>query len=325
MSRPRFTPTYRLAAAGLLALVGASVSGQEMPAAGEALLLAYKHQPGSEQKFRLEAKSDLTVTPEGGLGPLPVSMKLNTTYAEKVTEAQDGTGTLTTRLEAFLVDTNFLGNALVGKLEKGKMVYTLNNQPAPPDGPVAALVGAVNPTQVFTVKRTPSGAIAEGGAPNVGGVGPGSSLAQFPDRPVKVGDTWETTRPVGAGLQGPGAAAGTVLVARYTHTLKEVVKKDGRRFAMIQSSGAATPADQAEAPDVRQSLSGLTRFDIERGVMVSGQYKLDLSMKVAAPALLGAAAANGGGAVPMMQLDGLTTITVLEATAAPNGKKPTGK
>ncbi|MGV3723822.1 MAG: hypothetical protein ACO1SX_23230 [Actinomycetota bacterium] len=332
MTIRRKGPIVRLAAVGALALAGASVAGQEAPPPAQEVSLVYKYKTGSIQKFRMEAKSDLTVTPDGGgIGPLPISSKITTLYTEKVTGTRAGTGTLSARVDSFLVDTDALGNRLVGRLVKGKLTYTVNGQPAPEGGIGAALSSGAEMSKPLTLKRNPLGVVTEGGSPNAGGAGPGNTLAQFPERPLKVGDTWETSQPMGAGFaNGPLGGAGAALQATFTHTLKSLVTKDKRVFAMIESIGATTPMEGEAGPAIKQNISGISRFDVERGVLVGGQYSLDLSMKVGAPALLGGAGGGPaeGAAPPNMKVDGITSLTIQEipnTPAKPAAKKPAVK
>src|SRR6185503_9958397 len=101
----------------------------------------------------------------------------------------------------------------------------------------------------------------------------------------------------------------------YTHILKQVVDKGGKKFAIITTTAAGGTPQEGESA-LTQDLTGTSRFDIERGTLVSGQYTLNVSLRAGLPQMPGGAggagAALGGG-----QVDGLTNITVAEAPADP--------
>ena len=325
---------YRLSAALLatgLVGVGITAARAQDPATPPPteFTLAYKYQTGNIQKFRLETKSDLTLTPEGGggiaasLGPLPIASKMTTAYTEKVAGTRQGTGTLTIKVDSLLIDTNVMGRASVIKVQNGKTTATVDGQPAPE----GALGGAANSlsTKPVTVKRDPRGLVtSESGGMPAGGAG--ASIAQLPDHPVKVGDSWEVVQQVAANLPGPGGGIAPPLDVRFTHTLKEVVTKNGKQFALIESMGSgSTPADAA-GPSLNQSITGTTRFDIARGAVASGQYNMDISMKLGTAALPGGGAAGAGGP-SSVKIDGLIAMTLIEtpATPAAPAKKPAAK
>lgn len=312
-----------LLAAGLLLLAGATVSrAQEAPAAPPEVSLAYKYQTGNLQKFRLDSKSDLTISPEGGagLGPIPVAAKLQAVYTEKVAGTNQGTGTILVTLGSMLVDTNALGMSNVIKVQNGKVTTTVNGQPAPA-GASGGLAQGLAGSKPITLKRDPRGNVtdANGAAAMVSG-GIGMTIAQLPDHPVKVGDSWDVDQKIRASVPGtPGGQAAPEIEVHFTHTLKELVSKGGKQFAIIESTGSgSTPAD-APGPAVNQNVTGTTRFDIDRGAVASGQYNMDLTMKLAAPALPGGAAAQG--APSSIKVDGIITMTLSELPIAPASAK----
>lgn len=307
-----------LLAAGLLALAGASVSrAQEAPAAAPEVSLVYKYQTGKLQKFRLDSKSDLTISPEGagGLGPIPFTAKLQAVYTEKVAGTNQGTGTILVTLGSMVIDTNALGLNNVVKVQSGKPT-TINGQPAPP-GAGGEFARALASNKPLTLMRDPRGGMtdAEGSAPMPTG-GIGMTIAQLPDHPVKVGDSWEVAQKIRASVPGaPGGQAAPEIEVRFTHTLKELVTKGGKQFALIESTGSGSTPTDTPGPAVNQNITGTTRFDIDRGAVASGQYNMDLSMKVAAPALPAGAAPQG--APSSIKVDGIITMTLAELPVTP--------
>jgi hypothetical protein len=148
---------YRLSAVLAAGLVGAAgmgaVRAQEAPAAPQEFTLVYKYQTGNMQKFRLDTKSDLTLTPEGagGIGPLPIASKMSTSYTEKVAGTRQGTGTLNIKVESMLIDTNALGMASVIKMQNGKVTATMNGQPAPEGAPGLGAAKSMVSTKPVTI------------------------------------------------------------------------------------------------------------------------------------------------------------------------------
>jgi hypothetical protein len=315
--------TSRLLAASLFVLAGASVSrAQDAPAAAPEVTLAYKYQTGNLQKFRLDSKSDLTISPEGaaGLGPIPVTAKLQAVYTEKVAGTNQGTGTLLVTLGSMLVDTNALGMSNIVKVQNGKVTTTVNGQPAPA-GSGGDMIKGLASNKPITLKRDARGGVtdANGSAAMVTG-GIGMTIAQMPDHPVKVGDSWDVAQKIRASVPGtPGGQAAPEIEVHFTHTLKDLVTKGGKQFAIIESTGSgSTPAD-APGPAVNQNVTGTTRFDVARGAVASGQYNMDLSMKLATPGL--PAGAPSQGAPSSIKVDGMIVMTLAEVPAAPAAAK----
>jgi hypothetical protein len=268
--------------------------------------------------------------------------------------------------------TGAMGAYIVAKLVNGKMVVTQNGQPvAPGEGPAGIVPSALS-TAATTIYRFANGEVRQkespaGAAPNVGnssnpffGGAMMGAMAQFPEHPVRVGESWETTRQfsgqgVSAGLPG---GTGTVDV-RLTHTLKEILQKGARRIAIIETVGAggtsaapppennAAPSAEGAAPEavpkpgaaagaasplaLTQNLTGTTYFDVDRGALITSRFTVDLNMKMALPIPIPApdGAATGAAGEPAginMSLDGQIGMKVLEvaetAKPATAGKKP---
>jgi hypothetical protein len=330
---------FAAALALLLTAVLPVRGAQDAPTPPEALAglsLTYKFKPGQVQRFRANATMDFTVTPEGGgagLGPMPITAKMQMLYAEKVAGERDGTGTLAWTLANMTQSYNVLGNTMVMKFANGKLANTMNGQPAPAMGVDTAQMQAQLAKPVM-FRRTPRGemtAVDGGTAPvGAGGLGgPSLSIAFLPDRPVQVGDTWETVQKVQASVPNPSAQVQIPEIeARFTHTLQRLESKDGKAFAIIESSGSgAAPEGVAGAVSGTQNVSGTTRFDVTRGAVVSGQYTIDLGMSIPIGAGAAGAAQPPSGGVPQgMRIDGTIQMVVREEVPAPvPTKKPAAK
>jgi hypothetical protein len=318
---------------GAAALAGTALRAQETPApaaGGEEVALVYKFKPGQLQRFRSTTNVDLTLTPQGdaggGLGPIPMTGKTEMVYSEKVTGASNGTGTLAWKLEAMTMNFNILGSNFGMTRKNGKWVSTLNGQPAPEGvgGPGAGAAAAMQTSA--TIKRGPRGETSGPGGSTatagqlLGGAALSSSL--LPDRPVKVGVSWETTQMVSPNVPGPAGAAAPAppIEVKFTHTLKELQKRNGNVHALIESVGSGTAPEGAAGSSASQSITGTSRFDLTRGVLAGGQYQIDLSVKAPIAALNGGAAPGAAG--QSVNIDGTLKMTLVEAPPAPAKAKP---
>ncbi|HTE18886.1 MAG TPA: hypothetical protein VK689_10980, partial [Armatimonadota bacterium] len=103
--------------------------------------LIFKHAAGQVQKFRANVQGDLTLSPEGdggGIGAIPISLKMAYAITEKVTGTRRGTATLSTLLDSATIASGFAGNTIVMKALNGKMTVSVNGRPVPPGAPGAA-------------------------------------------------------------------------------------------------------------------------------------------------------------------------------------------
>jgi len=311
--------TWPLLLAGLLVL--AATADLRAQVEGQAVTLAFQHQAGKIRKYRLTSKSDLVMSPQGaggggGLGPIPLELKTNMQFTEKVAGVKDGKGTLTVTPLALVADTAVMGMNMQMKMEGGKVL--LNGQPVPPDaglGPMAAMLS----DQPVIVRRDARGRIETDAAPNasLGQLLGSSYLVQFPEGPVKVGDTWESTMqmPGGAPAGVPLPVQGAALEVKLTHTLKALETVAGRLIAVIESTGQTpglpapepapapapgeAPGGVAPTPE-GTTYSGLTRFDVAQGAIVGGKYGTQIRLSMPLGGLLGGGAPGGapGAAAP---------------------------
>ncbi len=304
----------------------------------ETVKLGYKYTTGQIQKFRGTAQNDLTLSlgeGGGGLGPIPMNQKIDFILVEKVLGTRQGTGTLSVRVDSMSMAMNVLGTDIVMKSVNNKVTTLINGQPQEgglpggPGNPAAALKGVNTP---FSLRRDPFGVQS----PIPGAKAPNSpllreitnSFLQFPDKPVAVGESWETVMKSRPDVGGPGSVPGASpeIEVKYTHTLKSMETKNGVRYALIESIGSGSVPGPDGMPGSSQDVSGTTRFDIARGAIVSGQYTATLNLKLGGLQLPGAAAAGAGNgqAPPNMSIDGQTVTTFVEVPATP-AKKPVAK
>lgn len=328
-----------LRAVGLSALVfGAALPGlraqeaQPAPGPSEEVTLAYKYRPGQVQKFRAVSKSDVTVTPESGAGAgfviPPIAVNTQYVYTEKVAGEKEGTGTLSLAMTGMLMTTSVMGMDTVIKLVNGKTTATINGQPAAGMGPGMGMLQNLFNSKPVTLKRDARGNAAAG----LAGANPGQLFGMaamigvsLPEGPVKVGDTWESTRRTAPSLPGPlaGSASAPDVEMKFTHSLQAVEVKNGKQFAIIESTGSPAPPIAAPGESTvdaaNQSISTTTRFDVARGVLVSSRSSIEFSMRIGAPTLPGGPAPSGAApaAGQSLRVDGTIDLTVTELPTPP--------
>lgn len=308
--------------------------------------LQFKHQPGQTRKFRFDMKADLTVTPEGaggGIGALPIGLKSTSYFTEKVQAVDGDSASLLVTPLSMVMDTSLLGMSTVLKMEGGKV--TMNGQPLPPGGGFGGLEGMVS-GKAMTVRRNALGQVTvdAAGAAGISQMLNSSFLLQLPEKPVKIGDSWETSFKASGQLPVGGPLSPNLpdLELKLTHTLKSLEMQKGSQVAVIETKGSAgvgqpaaggpemPPAGQ-DMPPAGQTYSGTTHFDVTRGTILSGKYGADVKMKVPVPAGLGGGFPGAPQGAPMpegapgsMQIDGMMTFTLGEAplvTPKPAPKK----
>ena len=295
-----------LALAGAaLAPIGLPARAQEAPGGDQPIVLRFKNQPGSVQRFKAGVAMDLSVTiGDGGLGALPIASKMTYVYSEKVAGVKDNAATLAVKIESIASDTNVMGNSVQFRVANGKLSMTANGQPVNPEqlGPRAERLKQLTSTEAVMLRRSPQGdiAILQGNPTGPGQLLGAASpvLVRFPDNPIRVGDSWEVEQTLQPSLPAPGVGnvpAGEFQF-KFTHTLKSLDRVNGRQVAVIESAGVGTvPEGAAAGPlkDVQQNLVGTTRFDLGRGAVLSGSYTMDMAMRVDMP---GAPGGPGQGA-----------------------------
>lgn len=330
------------ASVGTLLLLAASAAvAQGVPEAtpspasseDQGILLAYKFRVGQQQKFRGTVQIACTLSIEGNpsvggrrLEPFPYESRQMIVYTEKVTGLKDGAGTIS--LSPFAADTSteMLGSRTVARLVNGKMVVTNNGKPVrtgSTDGvsrpaPTSLLRSAQGNTKVSGNPASPANA----DNPLFGGLSLGATV-QFPDRPVKVGETWETRRRfAGQGLgSGLRSTAGTV-EKELTHTLKEIQRKGSRQIAVIETTanstetppGGAKPDGRTPTRGILQTTTGLTYFDVGRGVVTLMKFSADATAHADPPRSL---PPLDTPEPPLLRVDGHVDLTLTELAEAP--------
>jgi hypothetical protein len=244
---------------------------------------------------------------------------MNGTYelVQKVKSVSpEGVATVSVAMDKMELTTAVMGMNIVARLGTGgKMETLMNGQPAPfPNMPNTVL-----PNPLYEIKIDPSGKVTRTapGASNAtsglfGGQNmsamfnsdlPGVGMLALPEKPVKPGDTWDSQREVQvpvsmpgfAGAAAGGPASGATLSLKTSVHNKLVRIEEGR--AVIETQVTATtpsgvktpPPGGAAAPTgpgmtfekMEQSMSGTDRFNIEQGVIESGDHDMKIAMVIA--------------------------------------------
>jgi hypothetical protein len=299
----------------------------------------------------------LPAPPGGGVPPggFPMELQMTMDLVQRVKEvAPDGSATLTQQLETMNMTNKVMGQQMLSKFENGKFTMMMNGQPMqmPPGARGDSMNMAGKPVDLKITRRGQVLAVEGAGrealarmfqGTNLGqvfGAGtPGAGMTILPEAPVKVGQSWDDKQLVNlpVPLPGPPGAAPTMLQINYAvqNTLARLEGEGADRVAVISTKADVTmpetklsvPADpqKPEAPalalafrDFNQKVDATIRFDPEAGLVRSGDYNVNLGMKMDLPFAPPGGAA--GGAKPQMAMDGKVTMKVAllpEGKAAP--------
>ncbi len=270
------------------------------PSAASAVPLRLKFTPGQTLYYSLTTDTDGTLlTGQGGAGmPLHIHMQMLMHQTVKSVQASDGAATLDVGLDAMQMGMN--GQTMPTPPEKLAQMKTIGTMVILPTGK--------------TVSFTPSeGMSAAGPMPGMDmtHMNPMGSLGQFPDGPVKAGDTWKSA--VAMGMMGTNIAAGFTLLSLDT--------TGGKTVAIIKqtTSGAfdtsATAAGAAPAgPPMKGNVTGTgtMRFDVDAGAIIGQTGRANITMNMTPP-----------GANAPVNMDMKVTSTLKRASAPPAALTPT--
>ncbi len=317
----------RLLLIPLLALLGSAAVGQEPPApASDEVSLIYRYKIGQVTRTRSTTKADANISLVGGTAggsDIPLVIKIVTSETETTTGTRQGTATLRKDVGSVTYSIDQAGVPVVARFVNGRIVSASANGLALPPDQRTKLAEQLTANRKFesrTLRRS-----AVGRTTDTAGVPDEDSFATLfiaPDKPVKIGETWEHTERIKPSAWGiPASAAIAGLETRVQHTLKSVEERDGRKLAVVDTSGSLT-GDSATTGGVQQSFTGTTRFDIAAGRPVSGQYWIDVTQELPASALrLPPGAAEFARVVAVVEVKMEITPVATKPTPAPKKKK----
>jgi len=309
-----------LALAGLLTAPALRAQDEEPPEApqGKAYKLSFKHPPGQVQRFRMDVTSQLEVNREGA-PTLPVTQRASYTITEKVTGSRQGTATLSVLVDSMKSSLSVAGQRIDLSSKGGKSNATVNGMVI--DTSSADLAGAglhgLTSKKPVVIRRTTRGGTTVVSAPPGAGTAMGSNnpspvLVQFPATPLRVGDTWESTQRFRTARTANARRPAAEMLLRCSHTLQALNTRNGKQFALIETSGTTEPAEGAagDAEQLGFTVTGTARFDVTRGVVISGTYTQEASGTIVIPA------GAGGAASQAQQAEVAATTKVLFRDAA---------
>ncbi len=265
---------YSLAAAILLAAgplaahaqtaapVPATTAAPAAPAtAAQPVTLRLKFTPGQTLYYTLTSDTNGTIlTGQSGAGmPIQVHMQMLMHQTVKDVRASDGAATLDVGIDTMTMGMN--GQTMPLPAEKLAQMKTVGTMTILPTGK--------------TLSFTPSAGLSAAG-PMMPGMDMShmnamGSLGQFPDGPLKLGDTWKSA--VAAGMMGMQVASGFSLASLDTTggaTIALIKQTINGTFdtSAAGGAGAATPEGLAMTGTV--TGTGTLRFDVDAGA-VAGQ------------------------------------------------------
>jgi len=271
---------YSFAAAALLAAsplaAHAQIAAPAAPTAAQAITLRLKFTPGQTLYYSMVSDTNGTVLmgQSGAEMPVQVHTKMLMHQTVKSVRASDGAATVDVGIDA--------------------MSLGMNGQPFPMRGAKLSQMKTLGTLLILptgkTLSFTPSAAMGAAAPPMPGmdmsHMSPMSGLGQFPEAPVKSGDTWKSA--IAMGMMGAQVAAG--------FTLSGVDTTGGKTVAIITQTTSGTfdtsaAADGAAAPAAPMGMemtgtvsgTGTLRFDVDAGTVVGQTSRANVTMTMTPP------------------------------------------
>ncbi|MDQ2800733.1 MAG: DUF6263 family protein [Armatimonadota bacterium] len=261
-----------------------------------AVTLRLKFTPGQTLYYTMTVDTDgmMQMGQTGAGMPLKNHMTMLIRQAVKDVRASDGAATIDTGIDS--------------------MTMAVNGQtfPMPPDQlakmkSVGTLV--ILPTGK-TLSFTPNPALANSGAMpgmSMNQANPFGTMGQFPDAPVKAGDTWKSA--LNMGMMGMQATSG--------FTLTGVDTTGGKTVALIAQTMTGTfdmAGGKSAAPTGMKMLekvagTGTLHFDVDAGAIESQTSQSNVTMSITP---------QGATAPMQMQMKATTTMQRTTAPAPPS-------
>ena len=228
--------------------------------------LKLKFNEGDEYKYQLTQDSKTTTEFMGKKMEMPSSTEI--TLTQKVEKVDQGIGELTITYDSFNMEMNVggkqipsnMGKSMVGKTEKMKL--SENGEILEPKGikSMVALQGLGSDINSMFFSLYP----------------------QFPERALKVGDSWTQKQEV------PQSQMGLVIETIYTLTRKE--EKNGHKCVVIDYTVSLTMQggeEQKMKIEGSGEGKGTTYFAYEKGLLIGSDVEMDLKMAIDAPLPIG--------------------------------------
>ena len=241
--------------------------------AAQPVTLRLKFTPGQTLYYTMTTDTNGTLlTGQSGAGmPIQVHMQLLMHQTVKDIRASDGAATLDVGIDTMTMGMN--GQTMPMPADKLAQMKTVGTMVILPTGK--------------TVSFTPSaGMSAAGPMPgmDLSHTNPMGSLGQFPDAPVKAGDTWKSA--VAMGMLGTQVATGFTLSGVDTTggaTIALIKQTVNGTFDTAAAGADGTPAPMGMAMKGKVSGTGTLRFDVDAGAVAGQTSHANITMTMTPP------------------------------------------
>jgi len=270
---------YALAAAALLALAPSVAHAQAAPAAPAPVTLRLKFTPGQTLYYSMVSDTNGTVLmgQSGAEMPVRVHTKMLMHQTVKTVRASDGAATVDVGFDALNLGVN--GSPVPMPAEKLSQMKTIGT----------LLILPTGKTLSFTPSADMGAAAPAMPGMDMSHMSPMSGLGQFPEAPVKSGDTWKSA--IAMGMLGAQVAAGFTLSGVDTtggKTVAIITQTTSGTFdtsAAAAADGAAAPAPAGTAMTGTVSGTGTLRFDVDAGTVVGQTSRANITMTMTPPGM----------------------------------------
>ncbi len=225
-----------------------------------------KFSPGDEYQYQLIQDSKTTTEFMGKKMEMPSTTEI--TLTQKVEKVDQGVIDLNITYDSFNMEMNMggkqipsdVGKSMVGKSIKMKMAE--NGEILEPQGikSMVALQGLGSDVSSMFFSLYP----------------------KFPDRALKVGESWTQKQDI------PQSQMGITVEANYTFTRKEEIK--GYKCAVIDYTVSMNLKGGGETKlniEGNGKGKGTAYFAYEKGLLVESEFEMDLTMEIEAPVPIG--------------------------------------
>lgn len=296
---------YLLAAAVLLAVSPLTAHAQTatpvpaspaLASAAQPLTLRLKFTPGQTLYYSMTTDTNGTMlTGQSGAGmPIQIHMQMLMHQTVKEVRASDGAATIDVGIDTMSMGMS--GQTLPIPPEKMAQMKTIGTMVILPTGK--------------TVSFTPSSALSTSGpmpGMDLSHTNAMGSMGQFPDAPVKIGDTWKSAIAAGMmGMQVASAFSLTSLDAADGKTVAIIHQTTNGTFGGPGADGAAAPGPVGMKMSGTVKGTGTLRFDVDAGTVLGQTSQADVAMTMTPP----------GATEPMkMQMKAHSTLARASAPA----------
>ena len=231
--------------------------------------LTLKFNEGDEYKYQLTQDSKTTTEFMGKKMEMPSSTDI--TLTQKVEKVNQGIGELTITYDSFDMEMNVggkqipsnMGKSMVGKTEKMKL--SESGEILEPQGiqSMVALQGLGSDINSMFFSLYP----------------------QFPERALKVGDSWAQKQEI------PQSQMGLALETLYTLTRKE--ERNGHKCVVIDYTVSMTMQGGGGEEEQKMKIEGggkgkgTAYFAYEKGLLIGSDVEMDINMSIDTPLPVG--------------------------------------